>query len=367
MPHLVAVDGRPLSSPVSGISRLISKIIENFDMDFEFHLFSHLPIHDDFKFLLKKPNVVWHENQSLFKKGGSWYIFHFPREIRKLKPKIYWGTQQTIPPFLSKNIKKVLTILDFVSYYYPDSMRKIALFQQRLLMRQSFQKADFFISISHQTQDDLVKLYLKNHKKHLKVIHLGFDPPKEFSKEIPISIKQPYILSVSTIEPRKNYTTLLEAYYQYYQQEKEQAYSLVIVGKRGWETSSFYKKLDEFTKKTQSIYVLDNINDQQLYSLYYHAAFFCMPSLYEGFGLPVLEALSFQKHVILSDIPCFKEIAKDYGIFLSPYDTKAWAETIKDFVQLHRNQKLPPVNFPTELWSWKKVAQNYKEVFNSLI
>lgn len=368
MKKTIAVDARPLSSSTTGISRIISKVIENINDTFTFHLFSHLPVHEDFRYLLKQENVIWHENTSFLKKGGSWYILHLPLLMKKLKPDIFWGTQQTLPPFLPGTTKKILTVLDFVALRYPDSMRKIAYFQQTLLMVGSFRKADYFISISHQTQEELIQFYLRKMKKPAsayKVIHLGFDVPESI-KELPF-LKEihPYILAVSTIEPRKNYLTLLEAYYAYFQEEREQPYNLVIVGKKGWETDHFYRRLQELQQKTKSIYIMDTIRDDELYSLYYHSAFFCLPSLYEGFGLPVLEALCFQKPLLLSDIPVFHEIAEGYAVFLPANDTGAWKEKIKEFVTLHRKGKLPPVNFPKEEWSWKRVASSYKEVFSS--
>ncbi|GIX41933.1 MAG: mannosyltransferase [Leptospiraceae bacterium] len=364
--YIIAVDARPLSSPVSGVSRTISKIIENIKDDFEFHLFSHLPYHKDFEYLIKQENVIWnHSHSILTKKGGLWYILELPNILKKLNPDIFWGSQQTIPPFISKNIKTVLTIHDFVAIFYPKLMKKISLLQQRLLMNSSIIKADTIICNSKQTAHDLKKLF-PNLKHQIYIINWGFDLPKNVKKNQLFPI-QNYILAVSTIEPRKNYSTLLEAYYKYYLSETQDPYYLVIVGRRGWESKKFYKRLEELQEKIGTIIILDGIHDDQLYTLYENAAFFCMPSLYEGFGIPVLEALCFQKNVLISDIPCFHEIAEGYGTFLSPTDVEQWAIEIEKHVELHRKNQLPKIKFPYEQWSWKNIANRYKEVFNSLI
>lgn len=365
---IIAVDARPLSSRISGISRTISKVIENIQEDFEFHLFSHLPYHNDFENLLKQKNVIWnHSSNLLSKKGGLWYLFELPKILKKLKPDIFWGTQQMLPPSIPANIKKVITIHDFVIYYYPQYMRKFYYIQQKLLTKYSIKHTDLIICNSKQSSNDLKKIF-PGVDKNIEVIPWGID--LTVNKKNPINLpvlSQNYILAVSTIEPRKNYSTLIEAYYKYYLSESKDPYYLVIVGRRGWESKEFYHRLEELQEKTNHIIILDGVQDELLFSLYKNAAFFCMPSIYEGFGIPVLEALSFQKNIIVSDIPCFHEIAESYAKFLPPLDVELWAKSITEYVSLHREKKLPRVNFPIDQWTWKVVGKNYKEAFSSLI
>ncbi|MFN3603287.1 MAG: glycosyltransferase family 4 protein [Leptonema sp. (in: bacteria)] len=368
MIYKIAVDARPLSSSISGISRMISKILENLDLPYEFYLFSHLPIHQDFENLLKKRNIHWKTLKitPLSKKGGSWFLWDLPYFLNTyLKPNIFWGTQQTIPLFLNNSIKKLITVLDFVSYYYPHSMRKIAFYQQKFLLKRSFQKADLNICISKSTAKDLKKIF--PFAKNVQVIPVGFDKPKKIVKSKNPLLKTPFILAVSTIEPRKNYSTLIDAYYEYYLQEKKDPYSLVIIGKKGWETKEFYSHLEEMQSRTKKIFILENISDDELYNFYQNCAFLCMPSLYEGFGIPIIEALSFSKNVIVSDIPVFREVAGKYAKFIPPLEVKKWSEAIYQYVELHRKGKLRPVSFNSKLVSWKTISESYKAAFNSLI
>lgn len=364
----IAVDARPLSSSVSGISRLISKILEMIDEDFEFFLFSHLPIHQDFENLLTKPNIHWKTLRitPLSKKGWTWYLTDLVYYLNyELKPNIFWGTQQTIPFFLNSSIKTLVTICDFVLYFYPNSMRKIALYQQKFFLKRSLKRANLSICISNSTMEDAIRFF--PFIKNIRAIPLGFDMPKEIKKIDNPLLRSNYILAVSTIEPRKNYSTLLEAYYNYYMKEKEEPYSLVIIGKKGWETKEFYNRLEKIQKITNKIFVLDNITDIELYNFYQNCAFFVMPSLYEGFGIPIIEALCFNKNVLISDIPVFREIGKDYANYIPPKDIEAWSLAIQNFVKLHRNHKLKPVNYDSNQVSWKNTAKLYKEAFNSLI
>lgn len=366
--YKIAVDARPLSSSVTGISRTISKIIENIDFPFEFYLLSHLPIHKDFVYLLEKKNVHWKVLRITFfsKKGGSWFLIDLPYYLNYfLKPDIYWGTQQTIPYFLKKTIKTLITLHDFVAFFYPESMKTLALYQQKFFFKNSLKTANQIVCNSKSTAKDLNKLF--PFINNVNVIYHGFDKPKIIKKiEHPL-LKKNFILAVSTIEPRKNYITLLEAYFNYFLSEKKEPYYLVIIGKKGWESESFYKRLEEIQNRTKTVFILENISDQALYNFYQNCAFFCLPSLYEGFGIPVIEALSFSKHLILSDIPVFREIAETYATFLPPNDIQNWSKMIKQYVELHRKKRLKPIQFNHSQFSWKKSAKYYKDCFNSLI
>lgn len=367
MTYKIAVDARPLSSAVTGISRSISKILENIDYPFEFFLLSHLPIHNDFKYLLEKKNVFWKTLQITFFsiKGWSWYLVDLPYYLNyTLKPDIYWGTQQTLPFFLKRSIKTIVTIHDFVAFFYPKSMKKLALYQQKFFLKRSLKKVDLIICVSKATETDLKNLF--PFVKKVNTIYWGFDRPKTIQNIKNSLLEKKFILAVSTIEPRKNYSTLLEAYYNYFLSDTKEPYLLIIIGRKGWESKQFYKRLEELKGRTQTIFVLENISDEILYNFYKHCAFFCLSSFYEGFGLPVVEALSFCKRVILSDIPVFREIAGKYATFIPSNDIQKWSATIKYFVELHRKKTLKPTRC-TALQSWRQTANLYGEAFKSLI
>ncbi len=363
---IIAVDARPLSFSIAGISRAISKIVENIQEDYDFYLFSHLPCHKDYHYLLEQENVVWNQSQTRFgKKGGLWFTFELPKILNKMKPDIFWGPQQTIPFSLNKNIKTIITINDYIAYFYPKTMRKIALIQQRIYQRYSLFNADMIVSISKNNIEDTKKIF-PEFKKEIKIIYYGIDKKRKFDKNsIPILDKN-FILAVSTIEPRKNYSTLIEAYYKYFLSETKEPYYLVIVGKRGWESKKFYNRLDEIIGKTGTVFLLENVTDDLLSQLYQRCAFFCLPSMYEGFGIPVLEAISFGKNLILSDIPVFREIADEYARFVPTFDIDAWKISLQEYVDLHRKRLLKKIKFEIENWTWEKASYLYKEAFNSL-
>ena len=374
----IAVDARPLTHPVSGISRMISRIIEQLDDDiFEFHLFAPSDWNNDFEGLIRQSNVIWNQSHGLLsKKAGLWYNTTFPMVLNRMKPSAFWGTQQTVPALLSSKIPVVLTFLDFVSYRFPGTVRLMARLQQRLLQRRSVRLADKILPISMQTLAD-VRSFFKADVSKLTVAYPGVDPINKVNKKashsdrkrqasLPISIQGNYMLSVSTIEPRKNYGMLLDAYLKYHRTETETPYSLVLAGRRGWESKEFFARLDQIQHETGSVFVLEGLRDDQLDSLYQNAAFFCLPSLYEGFGIPLLEALSYGKTALVSDLGCFHEIAGSQATYLPMNDSDAWAAALRKQVEQHRAGTLKEPDFDASHWSWSNTAEIYRAAFKEV-
>lgn len=374
---IIAVDARPLTHPVSGISRMVSRILEQLsDSNFEFHLFAPSEWHRDFENVVKQPNIIWNQSHGLFaKKAGIWYNTTLPLILNRMKPNFYWGTQQTVPAFLSSKIPVVITFNDFVSYRFPATTRWSSKVQQRILQKRSVRMAARIIAISKQTAGD-VQTFFKVSADRLRVAYPGYDKKNQLDKkskldrksqdDLPISIKGPYILSVSTLEPRKNYSTLIDAYLSYHRSDSNQPYSLVLAGRRGWESVAFFQKLDRVQQETGSVIVLEGLRDEQIEALYQEASFFCLPSLYEGFGIPLLEALCHGKPVIVSDLDCFHEIAGDKALYLPATDVDAWAAAIKQQVERHRSGVQKEISFDCSSWGWNQTAQVYRDTFNEL-
>ncbi len=400
--YRIALDGRPFSSRVSGVARVISSIIAEFPEpeSFEFVICTHKPVHPDFYYLKNYPNVSFVTGTGITARlGGIWFNFTLPRIIRSLKFDLFWGSQQVIPPFLPARLPVVLTYYDLVLYLFPQSMRFAARLQQLAVQKMSVKRADRILTISEQTRKDLIKKFGYPEEKTEAAL-LGYTPlssqplpgsgsgQKEKkgtaggskgnlrSRKVqerllsPLSFDGPFILSVSTIEPRKNYPVLLEAYMNYLEKAQaagEKIYPLVIAGKRGWESPEFLKKLDDLSHSTGFIHIMDNLSDTELAALYRDAAFFCLPSLYEGFGLTLLEALAEGKYALVSDIGPFHEIGGDLICYLNPQDPEAWAEAISDTVHMHRSKKLKKINFPVQQWTWASTAEKHHRAFRMFL
>lgn len=375
LPLHIATDGRPLSTRLSGVGRVISQVIEHFPQPerFVFVLYSHAPCHPDFQYLLSQKNVVWIQGRGPTARfGGLWFNLTLPRLLRRAAPALFWGSQQVVPPFLPKRLPVVLTYYDLVLYKFPQAMRFLARVQQRLVQAMSVRRAARILSISAQTQADMIERF-GYPGKQAAVAHLGYQPPPRAEQAAAsaqaeqVTAGRPFVLSVSTIEPRKNYSTLLEAFANYRRQETDDPYDLVIVGKRGWESQAFYLRLAELQSEVGGIHIVENANDATLAGLYRACAFFAMPTLYEGFGLPLLEALTFGAPCLASDLGCLREIGGERIRYLPATDQDAWSSAITEWVALHRSRKLPRVRFPIQDWTWQKTARIHWEAFAGVL
>jgi len=369
-PPVIALDARPLSTPLSGVGRVIANVLRRFPdpESFRFLLFSHKPPHPDFQDLLEFPWISWEEGRGPGARfGGVWFNFVLPFLLRGRRIDLFWGSQQVLPPGLPRGLPAVLTYYDLVLYFFPEAMRPLARAQQRLVQAYSVRRADRILSISRQTQEDMIRKFSYPPEKARPAL-LGVDP-REMRRTGPRTkprVARPYMLAVSTLEPRKNYSVLLEAFALYAKSEKK-PHRLAIVGKRGWESPEFFRRLDELRASTGLIEIVENASDSELLELYSNAAFFCFPTLYEGFGLPLLEALAQGCNCLVSDIPCLHEIGGDTIQYLPPRDVQAWARALGEMTSRDRAGKLKKVRFPLKDWTWEKTARIHRDAFAELL
>lgn len=367
--YKIALDARPLSTPVSGVGRLIGEILYHFPEKekYEFHLFSHLPFHPTHSKILELPNIIPHIGQGFFaKKGGLYFLITFPLEIRKGKFDLLWGSQQVVPFFLPKKLPVVLTYCDLVLYLYPQTMRKIAQIQQRIFQYYSVKRANFILSISENTRrDQIQKFNYPVERTDVSYPGIDLEEIKNFLNQEPSSLvkqlPEKFLLSVSTIEPRKNYFFLLQVFEEYRKLTKTPL-PWVIVGKRGWESKEFYEKLEYQIQTYKDILILEGINDIDLHHIYSKCSLFLFASHYEGFGIPLLEALAHNKKALVSDIPTFHEIGFDQIEYLPTNDPKRWALKI---LELLESPKIPKIDL--NFFSWENAALQTKKAFDRFL
>lgn len=386
--YRIGVDARPLTSPMSGVARVISSVLRHFPEPERFHfvLYASREVHADFRALLDLPNIEWVQGEGwTARRAGLWFNVSLPFLLRREPVDLFWGSQQVTPPGMPREIPGVLTAYDLVLYFYPETMRALARMQQRAVMQMSVRRSDRILGISTQTRDDMVKHFDYPPEK-AGVALLGYDVPPvpdraereqlhgEIAMRLGFRPNENYILAVSTIEPRKNYGTLIDAYIRYYRRMQLKALPLVIAGRRGWEGDDFYERLKDYQRESGKIYTLESLSDRHLNELYRSCAFFAMPSLYEGFGLPLLEALCHGRRAIASDIPCFHEIGGDAVRYIAPRETLEWARALEELTEEllaatsgRKPRPRPKVDFPVEQWNWDRTAAVYHRAFLDLL
>jgi len=240
---------------------------------------------------------------------------------------VYFSPAHYLPRFCP--VPQVVTIHDLACLYYPEDFTKKDLWQLKNWTGFSIKKARQIIAVSKTTKKDIVKNYGVNEDK-ISVIYNGFEKTggiktsaveesrqrrdKLRGKTAEVKLKK-YILFVGTIQPRKNLETLIDAFNRFLLMNKD--FKLVIVGKKGWLYKSIFEKVKAMNLG-KKITFTDHITDEKL--IWYYKNAFCLvhPSLYEGFGIPVLEAMSYDCPTIVSTTSSLPEIGGDASLYFDP-------------------------------------------------
>ncbi len=257
----------------------------------------------------------------------------------------------------------VVTIHDLGYHFFPEAHT----WQQKLYLewstRWSAWAATRLVAISRATANDLTTVY-KTDARKIRVIYEAATlvPPLKFAGSLldgsPIDKpwgNRPYVLFIGTIQPRKNLTRLMQAYAKIHQQVD---WDLVLVGKLGWLSSSLHEKSKILTGG-ERIHFAGYLSEQTAAHLLIHARFFCFPSLFEGFGLPVLEAQQAGVPVITSTNSSLPEVAGDAALLVDPTDVDAIAEAMLRLThdETLRQRLIAAGHENVKRFSWEKAAR----------
>jgi glycosyltransferase involved in cell wall biosynthesis len=240
----------------------------------------------------------------------------------KNKPDIWHMT--TPLPIKIKNTKTVITVHDLIPLKVPFTTLDVKN-NFYYLFKWACESADLILSVSEQTKKDIMEIYHIPEEK-IQVTWQSIKPLEnstvndgEFDEKY-LSVnkikKNKYVLFVGNIEPKKNIKSLITAMSFVNPNVK-----LVIVGKKAWLWEDQLKNLDKYMDKERVVF-MDFVDDDELSVLYRNASCLAFPSVYEGFGLPVLEAMQNNCPVICSGITSLPEVAGDAALYIDPYDYK---------------------------------------------
>lgn len=270
--------------------------------------------------------------------------------------------------YLPLNFKtpSVIAILDVSYLHFPNLFKKKDLFMLKYWGKYSIKKSKKIITISESSKNDIINLYkVPAHKiaviypgiKEVRSNHLSMDDIKE-----KFEINNKYILFVGTLQPRKNITRLIEAFSKL----KTDA-DLVIVGKKGWQYEEILEAPRKFEVKNR-VKFIENALDEDLPSLYKNAEFFILPSLYEGFGLPVLEAMNYGCPVITSDVSSLPEAGGDAALYVDPENVEDISKKMQELLvdKDLRDRLIKKGHEQVKKFSWEKSAKETLKVLENL-
>jgi glycosyltransferase involved in cell wall biosynthesis len=276
--------------------------------------------------------------------------------------------------------KCVVTFHDLSIYKIPQCYPKISNAKERAVYNLMSGKADKIIAVSESTKKDVEEIF-KIPSEKIKVIYSGLD--KRFFEESKADnrkvlekygITKKYILFLGTLEPSKNIDRLLEAFAKFKEKlnpptngnSSKFDYQLVLAGKRGWLSKQYLRIIKDLGISKDVIFTGYVIGDE-LVPLFKNSQFFVMPSLYEGFGMTVLEAFATGTPAIISKVSSLPEIAQDAAYYVNPVNTQEISEAMIKFSQdenlrnEYRNKGLEQV----KKFDWQKTARETLEVYKS--
>jgi len=236
------------------------------------------------------------------------------------------------------NAKKVTIVHDLVYLKYPQTLHPKILEVQKRRMALVKKEVDIIITDSQSTKQDLVDL-LQIDEKKINVVYPAVEvqkPTVEDLKHMYTKYKilnTKYILSVGKLEPRKNIPRLIRAFHEANLKDTQ----LLIVGPSGWNTKSQNAIRKPTDKIPDAVRFLGFIPDEDLYALYSNALFFVYPSLYEGFGYPLIEAMALDCPIATSNTSSMKEIALECGLL---FDPESQNEITENILNLYNNKEL---------------------------
>lgn len=277
---------------------------------------------------------------------------------------LFFGPNYFLPRALSAAAKRrVITVHDLTYRRFPALLQKETLANLEREMLREITRADAVICVSEATRSDLLELYPADPRKVFAV--LSGPPPSRPAAAVSIELPERYILFVSTIEPRKNLEVLVEAF----ERLKDRGYpgELVVAGKVGWKAERTVRRLGE-SRWGGSIRRLDYVERAQLPWLYRRAEAFVLPSLYEGFGFPILEAMAEGAPVIAADNSSLPEVGGDAALYFPSGDAQALAGAIERVTSdgSLRDRLRARAEGNLARFSWERAAQETAAIFRKV-
>jgi len=282
---------------------------------------------------------------------------------------LYWEPNHILVPNIKSDIK-IVTIHDLSVIKNPEHhpLDRVRYFNKHII--RTIRDAKHFITVSEFIKNEITE-FLGISPEKITVIYNGFNQDVfkkyqyeallEFSKKR--NIPENFILYVGTIEPRKNLKNLILAYLELPEKLKKQ-YKLILTGYHGWENSEIFNYMK---KDKENIIYTGYMDDIDLAFLYNLAKILIYPSIYEGFGLPPLEAMACETPVITSNVSSMPEIYKDSAFYIDPKDPNDIKQAIETLIgdKILQERLIQKGKERAALFSWENSAENHIKLFKS--
>jgi glycosyltransferase involved in cell wall biosynthesis len=362
----IIVDATSLARTITGIENytknLVLNLIDIKNEEFELILLfrNEIPIY------LREKQSGYKALVSPFRSQLLTEQIWIPYVVKKLRPDLTHFPAFP-PPLLVKN-NIVFTIFDATMWKHTNTLSLKNKLYMRPLSTRGIRIAEKLFTISESSKKEILNVFPNslNKMKNLGIsisdnfqIILNEDELK--NTKVKFQIPDKFLLTVGSLEPRKNLLFLIRSFIKF-KKDNLTDFKLVITGRSAWGSNEV-KELISKNSLEKDIILTGYIEDEELLSLYNLATYFLFPSIYEGFGLPVLEAMACGTPVIISNTSSLPEVAGDAALYIDPFNegslVSAMVEAIRD-EKLYNDLRSKGLK-RVALFSWKKVAQ---DIFN---
>lgn len=308
----------------------------------------------------------------VIKPAKLWTQWRLPLDlyIHRPRPDVFFSPGHYAPRWCPMPL--VISIMDLGYLHFPEHFTKPVYYQLKNWTERSIKDADHILTISEATKRDIIKKYNVSQNR-ITVTYPGYRKRKAQSEKRKnedvkrkYKISGDYILFLGTLKPSKNIEGLLEAYKLLAISDKLLA-SLVIAGKKGWMYEQIFKKVKELGLEKKVIFT-GFVPEEDISSLIKEAKIFVMPSFWEGFGIPAVEAMAMGTPVVAGNAGSLPEVIGGAGILIDPHDARDIAKGIKEALEdksLYNRLRKNGIERAKE-FSWQKCAQKTLETLENV-
>ncbi|MFA6023864.1 MAG: glycosyltransferase family 1 protein [Candidatus Gracilibacteria bacterium] len=351
MATILGIDIREANESGAGKGRytleLTKALIENAPKDLHLLLFTKTP-NPSFPSTDRVSQVVVQGRGPLWHLQVARYLKRHPVDLF-LAP-----TSFIYAAFAPKSQKVAIVVHDLIAFLYAKTHAWFPCLVERLTLSRAIRHSRFIVCVSQNTARDLATLFPEAHKKTVLIAPPAVSPEVHKVESQKMDLPVRYLLGVGTLSPRKNFQLLFKAFPEVL--EKEPDLHIVLAGAKGWKTKQVQSAIPVLLK--DRIHLLGFVSADQLNELYSRAEMLVCPSLYEGFGIPPLEAMACTCPVVSSNAASLPEVVGEAALLFDPHDAQALAQSILTALEPAQKIALQKLGLTrARHFSWKASAQ----------
>lgn len=368
---LFGLDGIPLSEPKTGVGHYtfeLARALASVSPADEFEIISPR------EFLASPDEADWPPNLRLKRVqagllGRRWWAIGLARHLKKNPLALFHGTNYEVP--LRRVCPSVVTVHDLSLFLHPETHEQRRVRRARRRLPLMLRAATMIVTPTESVRREVIERFHIAPEKIVAVPEATREIFQPFAEEETLPVRKrlgiagDFLLFVGTIEPRKNLQTLLRAFAEILREDASLSHlQLVICGQKGWRTNEFFALLKE-SGISERIRLTGYVSDGELAALYSSCRAFIYPSLYEGFGLPPLEAMACGAPVIASRISSHAEVLGEGALFFEPHDAIQLARAIRGLLrdESERLRLALAGRKRAAEFSWERAASSTMEVY----